>query len=215
MSIRQLRTKAPAVAFAIRQVLLLWLNRPGASQGMDDMRRIGVVLLGLMLCFSARAEIQPGETPPDALGTTQHGEVVSVSSLHGKVVVISFWATWCGYCMKEMPVLANLQSLATERNLPLQVVSINSRESRDVFVRSSRALRKSLPGLLITWDSDAAIGKPYGADKAIPVMVMLHRDGTVAHVHVGYGEDMLDSLVAEINALLAEPASSPAVAGIH
>jgi len=182
---------------------------------MDDMRRIGVVLLGLMLCFSARAEIQPGETPPDALGTTQHGEVVSVSSLHGKVVVISFWATWCGYCMKEMPVLANLQSLATERNLPLQVVSINSRESRDVFVRSSRALRKSLPGLLITWDSDGAIGKPYDADKAIPVMVMLHRDGTVAHVHVGYGEDMLDSLVAEINALLAEPASSPAVAGIH
>jgi hypothetical protein len=35
---------------------------------------------------------------------------------------------------------------------------------------------------------------------------MLHRDGTVAHVHVGYGEDMLDTLVAEINTLLAEPA---------
>lgn len=179
------------------------------------MHRIGVALIGLMLCFTARAEIKPGEIPPDALGSTQRGDVVSVSALHGKVVVISFWATWCGYCMKEMPVLANLQSLATERNLPLQVVSINSRESREVFVRSSRALRKSLPGLLITWDSEGAIGKPYGADKGIPVMVMLHRDGTVAHVHVGYGEDMLDSLVAEINALLAEPASPPAVAGIH
>jgi thiol-disulfide isomerase/thioredoxin len=182
---------------------------------MDDMHRISVALLGLMLCFAARAEIKPGEIPPDALGTTQRGQVVSVSSLQGKVVVISFWATWCGYCMKEMPVLANLQSLATERNLSLQVVSINSRESSDVFVRSSRALRKSLPGLLITWDSDGSLGKPYGANEGIPVMVMLHRDGTVAHVHVGYGEDMLDSLVAEINALLAEPASPPAVAGIR
>jgi thiol-disulfide isomerase/thioredoxin len=174
------------------------------------MRRIGVALLGLLLCFAAQAGMKPGDTPPDALGTTQAGQAVSVSSLHGKVVVISFWATWCGYCMKEMPVLANLQQLATERGLPLQVVSIDSEEPRDVFVRSSRTLRRSLPGLLITWDRDGALGKPYGADKGIPVMVMLHRDGSVAHVHVGYGEDMLDSLVAEINALLGEPPPAPA-----
>ncbi|WP_377302336.1 TlpA family protein disulfide reductase [Rhodanobacter umsongensis] len=166
---------------------------------------MGVALLGLLLCFAANAEMKPGDTPPDALGTTQAGQVVSMSSLRGKVVVISFWATWCGYCMKEMPVLANLQSLATERGLPLQVVSIDSKESRETFVRSSRALRRSLPSLLLTWDRDGSLGKPYGADQGIPVMVMLHRDGTVAHVHVGYGEDMLDSLVAEINGLLAEP----------
>jgi thiol-disulfide isomerase/thioredoxin len=182
---------------------------------MDDMRRIGVALLGLMLCFAARAEIKPGDTPPDALGSTQAGQVVSVPSLHGKVVVISFWATWCGYCMKEMPVLANLQALATERDLPLQVISIDSQEPRDTFVRSSRALRTRLPGLLITWDRDGALGKPYGADKSIPVVVMLHRDGTVAHVHAGYGEDMLDSLVAEINALLNEPAPAPVVAAAN
>ena len=48
-----------------------------------------------------------------------------------------------------------------------------------------------------------APGKPYGSDKGIPVMVMPRRDGTVAHVHVGYGEDMLDTLVGEINELLA------------
>jgi hypothetical protein len=144
-----------------------------------------------MLCFAASAEIKPGDPPPDTLGTTQAGQAVSV------------------------PVLANLQTLATERGLPLQVVSINSRESRETFVRSSRALRRSLPGLLITWDRDGALGKPYGADKGIPVMVMLHRDGTVAHVHVGYGEDMLDSLVAEINALLAESAPAPAPVAAH
>jgi thiol-disulfide isomerase/thioredoxin len=172
---------------------------------MDNMRRIAVALLGLVLSLAASAEVKPGDTPPDALGSTQAGQVVTASSLHGKVVVISFWATWCGYCMKEMPVLANLQSLATERGLPLQVVSIDSEEPRDVFVRSSRVFRRTLPGLLITWDRDDALGKPYGADKGIPVMVMLHRDGSVAHVHVGYGEDMLDSLVAEINALLKEP----------
>lgn len=168
------------------------------------MRRIGVALLGLVLCFAATAEVNPGDMPPETLGTTQRGQAVTVSSLHGKVVVISFWATWCGYCMKEMPVLASLQALATERGLPLQVVAVNHREDRETFVRTSRTLRRSLPELLLTWDRDGAIGKPYGVT-GIPVMVMLHRDGTVAHVHVGYGEDMLDSLVAEINALLVEP----------
>lgn len=171
------------------------------------MRGLAFALLGLLLCFSSRAAITAGDMPPDALGTTQKGQVVTVSSLHGKVVVISFWATWCGYCMKEMPVLANLQALATERHLPLQVVSIDYKESRQTFVRASRALSSKLPNLLLTWDRDGDMGKPYGVE-GIPVMVMLHRDGSVAHVHIGYGEDMLDSLVAEINGLLNEPATS-------
>ena len=176
------------------------------------MRRLAFALLGLVLCFATHATIAPGDTPPDALGTAPKGDVVTLSSLHGKVVVISFWATWCGYCRKEMPVLANLQALATQRKLPLQVVSIDYQESRQTFVRASRAIRRKLPSLLITWDRDGDIGKPYGV-KGIPVMVMLHRDGTVAHVHIGYGEDMLDTLVAEINGLLNEPAAStPAVA---
>lgn len=178
------------------------------------MRRIAFAVFGMLLCFAVNAaELQPGDTPPDDLGSALGGPAVSVSSLHGKVVVISFWATWCGYCMKEMPVLAGLQALATQRGLPLQVVAVDSKEDHDTFVHSARVLKKRLPGLLITWDRTGAIGKPYGSDKGIPVMVMLHRDGTVAHVHVGYGEDMLDDLVAEINALLVEPAP-PAIAGI-
>ena len=169
------------------------------------MRKIVAALIGLLLCLAASAAVNPGDTPPDTLGSTQDGQAISVSSLHGKVVVISFWATWCGYCMKEMPVLANLQKLASERGLPLQVVTVNDKEDRRTFVNTVRVLRPRLPGLLMTWDRDGTIGKPYGSDKGIPVMVMLHRDGTVGHVHVGYGEDMLDSLVAEINALLSEP----------
>lgn len=169
------------------------------------MRKLSVALFGLMFCLAAHAGVQPGDKPPDALGTTQQDQTVTVSSLRGKVVVISFWATWCHYCMKEMPVLANLQELATQRDLSLQVVAVNDKEDRRTFVHTVRALRPALPGLLMTWDRDGSLGKPYGTDKGIPVMVMLHRDGTVAHVHVGYGEDMLDTLVAEINTLLQEP----------
>lgn len=179
------------------------------------MRRIAIVLLGVLLCCSGsvfasgKPGLQPGDMPPDSLGTTQRAQHVSVAALRGKVVVISFWATWCGYCMEEIPVLARLQSLASRRGLPLQVVAVNYREDRDTFVRTSRVLSRSLPELLVTWDRDGAIGKPYGVN-GIPVMVMLHRDGSIAHIHVGYGEDMLDTLLGEINALLIEPPAANA-----
>ena len=178
------------------------------------MRRTSFALIAMLCCFCANASVKPGDTPPDSLGSTLDGQTVSLASLHGKVVVISFWATWCGYCMKEMPVLAGLQSLATQRKLPLQVVSVDYRESHNTFRTSALLLHKRLPNLLLSWDRSGVIGKPYGTAGGIPVMVMLHRDGTVANIHVGYSADMLDGMIAEINGLLNEPATaSLALAG--
>ncbi len=174
------------------------------------MRKIVFAWIMALMCVSANAQILPGAVPPDGLGKTPNGEAVSLASMRDKVVVISFWATWCTYCMKELPVLAGLQQLATSRHLPLQVVSIDHREERDVYMRTVRVLRPRLPGLLMSWDRDGSIGKPFGTNKGIPVMVMLHRNGTVADVHVGYSEAMLDDLIAEINTLMAEPSALPA-----
>ena len=112
-------------------------------------------------------------------------------------------------------MLAGLQSLATQRHLPLQVVSVDYRESHDTFRRSAQLLNKRLPNLLIRWDRRGTIGAPYGTAGGIPVMVMLHRDGTVANIHIGYGEDMLDSLIAEINGLLKEPAPATRALAAH
>ena len=173
------------------------------------MRRIGVALLGLMLCFAARAEVTPGEAPPDALGTTQRGQEVTVSSLHGKVVVVSFWATWCGYCMKELPTLANIQQVATQRHLPLQIVAVNHMESVRTFATVARNMHRILPDLLMSRDGDGSVGRPYGSDDGIPVMAMFQRDGTLVHLHVGYDESDLDGILAEINALVAQQPAAP------
>lgn len=171
-------------------------------------RAMALLLTGLVLSSGARATVQEGQAAPAIAGVDMHGDTVKLSELRGKVVVLSFWATWCGYCMKEMPTLASMQTVADQKHLPLQVVLINYMEDRDAFRGTSRLLRKEAPGVLAAWDRYGEIGKQYGADKGIPVMVMLRRDGTVAHLHVGYGEDMLEPLLAEINALLQEPAAA-------
>ncbi|HEX5305343.1 MAG TPA: TlpA disulfide reductase family protein [Dyella sp.] len=174
------------------------------------MRRIAVLLACLLTCTGALAAstLRPGDTPPDALGITRDGTPVTLSSMRGKVVVASFWATWCGYCMKELPVLAGLQQLSVQRNLPLQVIAVNDHESRATFVKASRMLQGKLPSLIVAWDRNGRIGRPYGTHDGIPVLALFHRDGTLAQLHAGYDESALDGIVAQINELLAESAST-------
>ncbi|AND71243.1 hypothetical protein ATSB10_37890 [Dyella thiooxydans] len=179
------------------------------------MRRIAVLFACLLACTPtfAGATLKPGDTPPDALGITRDGTHLTLSPLRGKVVV-SFWATWCGYCMKEMPTLGNIQQVAIQKHLPLQIVAVNHRESVRTFAAVSRNMHRILPTLLMSRDGDGRVGRPYGSDDGIPVMAIFHPDGTLANLHVGYDESDLDGILAEINGLLAD-ATKPQAAVPH
>ena len=173
-----------------------------------------LLFLGMaLLCGDLCAKSLPiGSVPPDDLGKTLSGQAVHASALRGQVVVISFWATWCKYCMREMPILGGLQAVARKRNLPLQVVEINYEEDHRTFVRASHLLMPKLPGLLLTWDRTGTINRAFGFHGSLPTMIMLNRDGRIADEYVGYDKSELDSIVAEINKLLNEPAPSPLTA---
>lgn len=183
----------------------------GAKDMGAAMRRTLPFLCVMLVCGNLWAKaLPPGSVPPDDLGRTLSDQAVRTSAFHGKVMVISFWATWCGYCMKEMPVLAGLQAIANERGYPLQVVEINYEEDHRVFSRAVHLLMPKLPGLIMTWDRNGTVNKSFGLSGTLPTMILLHRNGTVASVHVGYDEDMLTPLAAEITKLMNEPAPPPA-----
>ncbi|HEU4670495.1 MAG TPA: TlpA disulfide reductase family protein [Dyella sp.] len=177
------------------------------------MRRIAVLFACLLASAGAFAAttLHPGDTPPDALGVTRDGTHLTLSSMRGKVVVVSFWATWCGYCMKEMPTLGSIQQVAIQKHLPLQIVAVNHRESLRTFNAVSRNMHRILPSLLMSWDEDGDVGRPYGSDDGIPVMAIFHPDGTLADLHVGYDESDLEGILAEINGLLADATKARAL----
>src|SRR5690606_22387249 len=67
----------------------------------------------LVLCFAGLVQAAPtvGEpSPVDLLGTTPDGEQIRISEHRGKVLVVSFWASWCGYCRKPFPLLDHVQA---------------------------------------------------------------------------------------------------------
>jgi thiol-disulfide isomerase/thioredoxin len=163
-------------------------------------RKMLRILIGscvLAMAFAAHALPAVGDPPPDKLGVDPKGEAVLASAYTGKVLVITFWATWCPYCIKELPVLHNIQNkIGRDR---LQVIAVNT-EDRDVFRKAARLMAPL--NMLHSSDVDRKIRDAYGV-QGIPHLVIVGQDGNIVAVHQGYGEGSLPSIVADINRALA------------
>jgi thiol-disulfide isomerase/thioredoxin len=105
---------------------------------------------------------------------------------------MSFWATWCGYCMKELPILANIQKAAKGK---VQVIAVNTEES-EVFDKVRRPIGKL--ELVAAYDPENKARKAYGVN-GIPHMVIIGRDGKIVEVFRGYDASTLPDIVAAIN----------------
>ena len=146
-----------------------------------------------------RPSLVVGSIPEDELGKDIQGNKIRVSDYHGKVVILSFWASWCGPCRKELPVLAGVvKRVGPDR---LQVIAINFHDESKPFKLVVDIL-KDIP-ITILRDQSGRASRKYDV-RAIPRMIVIGRDGRVAADHTGYGEDMIPELVGQLNALLAQ-----------
>jgi thiol-disulfide isomerase/thioredoxin len=142
----------------------------------------------------------PGMDPPDLSGKPAadftlgalDGTRVTLSKLRGHVVVLDFWATWCGPCRRWMPIVAKLH-----RETRLQGVhfyGVNLRETT-AQVRTFLASNKLVVPVLL--DHDGAIGEKYGA-QSIPLTVVIGKNGTIVRALLGlHPEDDLRTALRE------------------
>ncbi len=162
---------------------------------------IGLILLisMLLVCIfpvSAKKNIvnlSEGDTPPHYLGKTASGEKINLEDLKGKVVIISFWASWCKPCLQELPVLDSIQKKLGDK---IKIIAINYKQDRKLY----RKIRHKLRDISLTMLSDpmGSLGKKFGV-KAIPNMFLISKDGTIAYHGVGYGEESLGKIIKKLN----------------
>jgi thiol-disulfide isomerase/thioredoxin len=128
------------------------------------------------------------------------GEDVTLSSQHGKVVILTFWASWCAPCKRELPILENAQRAVGKDKLVVFAVSHNDKQVAIAQIKRPAANWQ----IDIMTDRNDHVSKLY-AVSGIPHLFMIGRDGKVVANHVGYGDRTTDELIADINSALAAP----------
>ena len=170
----------------------------GRLKTLHTVRNWTIVLVSAVLLFATAALAAPevGEVPPSYLGKDRQGQKIKLEDLRGKVVIVTFWATWCPPCHKELPVLETLQEVAGEDRV--RVIAINIEQPR-VF----RSVKRRLKDYSMTLINDyrGLVKKRFGV-KGIPHLVMIKKDGTIATIKKGYTEEMVPPMIDELNDLL-------------
>ena len=167
------------------------------------MRRL---ILALALCataFTAQATLKAGDTPPDSLGKDPNFKEIRLSEHRGRIVLVTFWASWCGYCRKELPVLDVLQRAAGDR---LVTIAVNVEDPVEVYKQMRRQL-KDTP-MRFTHDKKGAVAKGWDV-RSYPNLYVIDQNGVIDAVHVGFGEGSFEEILEDVNALLAKPAPAP------
>jgi thiol-disulfide isomerase/thioredoxin len=126
-----------------------------------------------------------GKKAPAFEMQTLGGETVSLGSLKGNVVLLDFWATWCGPCRQALP---HVQSLATNTEMTekgLKVFAVNLREGED---KIKPFMEQGNYTFTVPLDREGKVAQDYKV-QGIPTQVLIGRDGTIKKVFIGWGGD--------------------------
>jgi tetratricopeptide (TPR) repeat protein/thiol-disulfide isomerase/thioredoxin len=152
-----------------------------------------LILSALPLFSADRGDAIVGRPAPDFTLKDLDGRDVQLTSLKGKVVVLDFWATWCGPCRLEIPIIERIYKQYGKKGVA--VLGVNEQESGDIVRKYVERNKISYPVLLTSGDS-SVIGA-YGAH-ALPTVAVVDKNGIVAAYRVGTSPVIADVLHDDI-----------------
>lgn len=166
------------------------------------MKGLRTTLLAALLSVLAASGIASsglaGQKAPDFVLKSATGENLRLREYRGDVVMINFWATWCGPCRQEMPLLDELYG--RYRRVGFRLLGVNIDDDSRRAMAMADELGVTFP---VLFDEDKQVSKLYQVE-AMPMTLLLDREGTVRHVHHGYKPGYEQKYLNEIRALLRE-----------
>jgi thiol-disulfide isomerase/thioredoxin len=156
-----------------------------------------ISLLLICLAIPSRAALKEGDPLPALDAYKLEGKLPA--DLKGKVLLLDFWASWCGPCKNSFPAMNDLHKQYADKGLTIIAVSVDEkRDDMDRFL-------KSLPASFAVV-RDAAHKLVAMADvPTMPTSFLIDRSGKVRFVHKGFrGDETVKQYRAEIDTLLAE-----------
>ena len=129
-----------------------------------------------VLPVADRAIVKLGEPAPNFQLRDLNGHLITLSDLRGKVVMLNFWATWCGPCRVEMPAMEQLYRMFQRKDFEILAVSTDA-QGAAITRPFQQENRLTFP---ILHDPDYRVGLTYGA-RSLPMTFLIDRQGIIRH----------------------------------
>ena len=150
-----------------------WRARPWAA---------GVLAVCGAVALPALA-LEPGQRAPEINATGAGGQPLRLGSLKGQVVLLDFWASWCGPCKKSFPWMNEMQ--ARYGPAGLRIVAINLDEQREA---ADRVLAQVPAKFTIGFDTQGTTPGLFGV-KGMPSSVLIGANGFIDSLHAGFRDE--------------------------
>ncbi|MGB9769086.1 MULTISPECIES: TlpA family protein disulfide reductase [Caldisericum] len=139
------------------------------------------------------------ETAPDFSWKDNNGNVVKLSDLKGKVVLLDFWATWCGPCRMTIPHVEAIYEKYKDKGVVVIGINLDQGDLSKV----QQFIKEQGMKYLVVTDPNSQVAGLYGVN-SIPRFFIIDKNGKIAKMIIGYDPNMEDVLSKEIDSLLKE-----------
>jgi peroxiredoxin len=138
-----------------------------------------------------------GRAPPFTL-EARGGSKISLAQYKGQVVMLNFWASWCGPCRQEMPLLENIYKKYNKLGFTLIGVNVEP-DSKD----AEGFLKQTPVSFPVIYDKDSTVSKAYDV-QGMPSTVIIDRKGNIRVLHRGYKPGDENEYLDSIRSLVRE-----------
>jgi peroxiredoxin len=156
------------------------------------------ILTAVATMTAAAATLQTGAPAPAFQLNSNAGKPMALADFRGQIVLLNFWASWCGPCRQEMPILEQLNRQYHGKGVTL--LGVNVEPDSAAAVAWLKATPVTFP---ILFDTESKVSSLYEV-AGMPNTVIIDRKGLVRYIHRGYSAGAENDYLNQIRALIRE-----------
>lgn len=162
------------------------------------MKRFFLALFTVIVSSASCLAAATTSAAPDFTLKTTQGSNLRLSEHRGDVILLNFWASWCGPCRQEMPLLDELQQ--RYQKLGFSVIGVNVDKDSALAAKMLRDIPVTFP---VALDNQGTVSAEYDVS-AMPTTVIIDRDGNMRFMHKGYQPGYEKTYEQQIKELIRE-----------